>query len=336
MHDASPSERIASPPERTASPLSPDELRALGQRSDGQGLLRLGGHLAAIFVTGRLYALTIAHELWALCALALIAHGFTLVTMFAAMHECIHRTAFKSPWLNNTVGWFAGLLSFYNSTFYRYYHGWHHRFTQIPGRDPELDDPKPTSVASYVLELSGLTWWLGKFRTHLSIAFGFVDKYPFLNHQTRGSVINSVRFQVLTYALGILISLAEWQPLFFTYWLLPVAAGQPLLRAILLAEHTGCSENDDALENTRTTHTLWPVRFLMWEMPYHAEHHRYPAIPFFALGRAHAALGPQLAHVAKDGYLGVNRAVLRRLRLQRLRMQKRKHTAPPVDRGDSP
>lgn len=321
----------APPAERTASPLSPEALRALGQRSDAQGLLRLAGHLAAIYVTGRLYSLTLAHELWALTVPAVVAYGFTLVTMFATMHECVHRTAFATPWLNNAVGWFAGLLSFYNSTFYRYYHGWHHRFTQIPGRDPELDDPKPTSLATYALELSGVPWWLGKLRTHASIALGFVEKYPFLNHQTRGPVINSVRFQLLVYALGILVSLAEWQPLFLTYWLLPVAAGQPLLRAILLAEHTGCSESDDALANTRTTHTVWPVRFLMWEMPYHAEHHRYPAIPFFALQRAHAALGPQLEHVARDGYLGVNRALLRQL-------GQRTPTAaePPLERGDSP
>jgi fatty acid desaturase len=312
------------PTERTVSPLSPEELRRLGQRSDRQGLLRLAGHLAAIAATGYLYALSLAHWSWVARVAAAVLYGFTLVTMFAAMHECVHRTAFKSPWLNNAVGWLAGLLSFYNSTFYRYYHGWHHRFTQIPGRDPELDDPKPTSLASYLVELSGATWWLGKFRTHFSIAFGFVDAYPFLNAETRPRVVNSVRFQLLCYALAILYSLAEWQPLFLTYWLLPVAAGQPLLRAILMAEHTGCSEDDDALANTRTTHTLWPVRFLMWEMPYHAEHHRYPAIPFFALAEAHESLGPQLTHVARDGYLGVHAALLRKLR----------NADPPADRGD--
>ena len=43
--------------------------------------------------------------------------------------------------------------------------------------------------------------------------------------------------------------------------LLPVALAQPLLRAILLCEHTGCSEDDDAYRNTRTTHTVLPVRF---------------------------------------------------------------------------
>ncbi len=85
-----------------------------------------------------------------------------------------------------------------------------------------------------------------------------------------------------------------------------MALGQPLLRAILLAEHTGCGETTTRSTNTRTTYTVFPVRFLMWDMPYHAEHHRYPALPFFALADAHESLGPHLSHVARRGYLGVH------------------------------
>jgi fatty acid desaturase len=113
------------------------------------------------------------------------------------------------------------------------------------------------------------------------------------------------------YVGAMAASVAAGHAYFVTFWLLPVAIAQPLLRAILLAEHTGCTENDNPLTNTRTTRTLWPVRFFMWEMPYHAEHHRYPALPFFALASAHLRLGPHLAHVARDGYLGVHAALLR-------------------------
>jgi fatty acid desaturase len=123
--------------------------------------------------------------------------------------------------------------------------------------------------------------------------------------------VRSVRLQVGVYAGAIAASWAAGHAYFMTFWVLPVAVAQPLLRAILLAEHTGCSENDDPLSNTRTTRTLWPVRFLMWEMPYHAEHHRYPALPFFALRSAHRDLGRHLAHVARHGYLGVHAALLR-------------------------
>jgi fatty acid desaturase len=229
------------------------------------------------------------------------------------MHEAVHRTAFRSTWLNDAAGWIAGLLSFYNSTFYRHYHGWHHRFTQIPGRDPELEDPKPTSVATYLIEVSGVTWWLGKLRTHAALARGRVSGFGFLNDKTGPAAVRSVRGQLGVYGAAIVLSAVAGRPLFLLYWLLPVAAAQPLLRAILLAEHTGCSQDDNALTNTRTTLASLPVRFLMWNMPYHAEHHRYPALPFFALPAAHDRLGPRLAHVARDGYVAFNLDLVARL-----------------------
>ena len=298
-----------------AAPLATDELRRLQARSDARGLRRLAGHLAAIGATGYAYALSLAaHAPLVLQALAAIALGFTLVTMFATMHESVHRTAFKSRWLNDSVGWFAGLLSFYNSSFYRPYHGWHHRFTQLPGQDPELEDRKPTSIAGYLLELSALPWWLGKLRTHLRLAAGKTASYGFLNDKSAPLVVRSVRLQLATYSAAIALSVWLGYPYFFVYWLLPVAAAQPLLRGILLAEHMGCSNDNDMLSNTRTTYTIWPVRFLMWEMPYHADHHRYPALPFFALSAVHRKLGPHLAHVARAGYSGLHWAFIHELR----------------------
>lgn len=58
-----------------------------------------------------------------------------------------------------------------------------------------------------------------------------------------------------------------------------------------MLRHTDCSEDHDPLSNTRTTHTVFAIRLLMWQMPYHAEHRRYPALPFFALSPAHQVVG---------------------------------------------
>jgi fatty acid desaturase len=299
-------------PRDPTDPIAASELARLQQRSDARGLLRLAGHLAAIGAAGALYASALARSApFVLRGLGALALGFTLVTMFAAMHEAVHRTAFRSRRLNDGVAWLAGLLSFYNSTFYRPYHGWHHRFTQIHGKDPELEDRKPTDLSSYLFELSGAQWWIGKVRTYLTLARGNTTPYRFLSETTGRQVIRSVRLQLSAYGAAIAASLALGHAYFVTFWLLPVAAAQPLLRFILLAEHTGCSEDDDPLTNTRTTRTVLPVRFFMWEMPYHAEHHRYPAVPFFALATAHRALGPHLVHLARDGYLGVHTALLR-------------------------
>ena len=61
-----------------------------------------------------------------------VVSGIGLATCFAPLHECGHRTAFRSKRLNDGVAWLMGLLSFYNSTFYRRYHQWHHRYTHQP------------------------------------------------------------------------------------------------------------------------------------------------------------------------------------------------------------
>jgi fatty acid desaturase len=232
--------------------------------------------------------------------------------MFAPMHECTHRTAFASPRLNQIVAWFAGLLSFYNSTFYRRYHKWHHRYTQIPGKDPELDDLKLGNIGEYLIEISGLTWWLGKIKTHFRVALGQVENYPFIPPTAHKEVIRSVRLQLLTYLAAIAISLMFRQPWFLTYWLFPLIVSQPILRMYLLAEHTGCTHDANPLTNTRTTLTLWPLRFLMWNMPFHAEHHLYASIPFHALPAAHEKLGSHFVNVG-TGYIQINREIIARL-----------------------
>ena len=90
----------------------------------------------------------------------------------------------------------------------------------------------------------------------------------------------------------------------------PQLLGQPLLRLYLLTEHTLCTEDANGLTNTRTTLTNRVVRLLMWNMPYHAEHHLYPSIPFHRLPDAHAMIRERLGCV-QDGYARWNYDFLR-------------------------
>ncbi|MGB2926305.1 MAG: fatty acid desaturase [Limnothrix sp.] len=287
--------------------LSAKELSTLNKRSNLKGIVRLGGHLLVMGVSGYLWAT------YGFIALpALVIYGFSFAAMFSTMHECIHRTAFANNRLNDVVGWFAGLFSFYNSTFYRRYHKWHHRFTQIPDQDPELGDRLPTNVWEYLVVLSGVTWWWGKIQGHLSIAAGQVEDYPFLSATAQKEVIRSTRLQLLVYAGAIAISFTVGKPLFLLYWVLPLAIGQPILRAILLAEHTGCSSDGHSLTNTRTTLTNPFVRFLIWEMSFHCEHHLYASIPFHALGNAHDLVGQHFTNNT-SGYLSFHRSFVGQL-----------------------
>jgi fatty acid desaturase len=287
--------------------LSVQELSILNAKSNLQGALRLAGHLTIMGVSGYLWATHL--DRWFLALPALVIYGFSLAAMFAPLHECVHRTAFAHSRLNDSIAWFAGLLSFYNSTFYRRYHKWHHRYTRIPGKDPELSDPQPTTLGEYVWQMSGISWWIGKIQGHFRIALGRLEDCPYIPEAAWAEVIRSTRLQLLVYGVAIALSILFRQPWFLLYWLLPLAVGQPVLRFILLAEHTNCTLDDNPVANTRTTLTLAPLRFLMWNMPFHAEHHLYASIPFHALPAAHEKLSPHLNHVDR-GYIKVNRDIL--------------------------
>jgi fatty acid desaturase len=292
--------------------LERDTLRALNVRSNCRGLLHFAGHLAAIAITGLLVHLAYAQAHWLWLIPAMVLHGFALVTLFAPMHECVHRTPFRSKWLNRGVGWLTGFGAFINSDYYYRYHHWHHRFTQDPDNDPELATPPPRTVAAYAWGISGMPYWYGKIQDMFTVSLGRVSHLPFIPAHGRRLVIWSMRVQAALYVLIILGSVLLNSDVLLIYWLLPLLLGQPLLRSITIAEHTHCSENANGLTNTRTTLTSWPVRFFMWNMPYHAEHHLYPSIPFHALPRAHDHIRERIVHL-DNGYVAVNRAIVANL-----------------------
>lgn len=289
--------------------LSVEDLKSLNIRSTSQGLIRWTFHLSVMAVSGYIWATSLNSDHWFIAIPSVIIYGFSLAMMFAPLHESSHRTAFANNQLSDAIAWLAGLLSFYNSTFYRQYHKWHHRYTQIQDRDPELSDRKPETIQEYLWEMSGIPWWIGKVKNHLRVAFGKVADYEYIPGTQRDQVIRSTRWQLFVYAVAIAISIGFRQPWFLVYWVFPLAVGQPILRFILLTEHTGCTNDANGLTNTRTTLTLPILRYLMWNIPFHTEHHLYPSIPFYLLPAAHEKLRSQFTHIG-SGYINVNLEII--------------------------
>jgi len=283
-----------------------DTLRELYARSDAQGAWRTAVH-AALLLVG---ALLIHHGRgrWWLPA-ALMLQGLVLVALFAAMHECVHYSAFRRRRLNEIVGWLAGLGILFNATYYRQFHFAHHRYAQDPARDPELlTAPPPRSRPAYWWRVSALPYWQARAENLGRLSRGRFEGLDFVVPAVRPEIVRSVRIMLVVLAVLALASLALRTDALLWYWLLPLALGLPFLRLYLLSEHTGCTEDDDGLTNTRTTVSVWPVRFLMWNLPYHAEHHLYPSIPFHRLPATHGWLRRHLAMVA-PGYVAVQRGL---------------------------
>jgi fatty acid desaturase len=290
--------------------LSTQELRALQGRSEWRGWERLGIHGALLIGAGCLVALSSG---WTVLP-AVFALGLVQVALFAPAHETMHQTAFANRRTNGIVGWLASCPSLLNWHFYTAYHLSHHRHTQIQGLDPELMTARPASVGGYVLRVLGVPFWALRLRVVWNCWRGDLGAYPFVSNATAPTIIRSVRVMTLLMAGGAGASalVFGWaSPLL--YWIGPQLLGQPPLRAYLLAEHTGCTEDRNGLTNTRTTLTCAPVRLLMWNMPYHAEHHLFPSIPFHRLADAHGLIRARLGFV-QPGYLRWNIGFARSLR----------------------
>jgi cytochrome b involved in lipid metabolism len=84
---------------------------------------------------------------------------------------------------------------------------------------------------------------------------------------------------------------ANVRSVIFWYWLLPHILGAGHLRWYQFAEHRACEKGHftdlDAWGTTRTTYTWWLYRRLAWNMPYHIEHHAWPAVSFHLLPAVH-------------------------------------------------
>ena len=288
--------------EATQRVLTGAQVKALSERSDGRGALQAGLHLGLVGLTGWWVAASAPpHLSWTLLP-AMLLLGVAQAALFAPVHETMHLTAFRSRRANAVVGWLVACPSMLNWHFYTCFHLAHHRHTQDPARDPELEALPPSTLDAYLLRVCALPYWRARARVLLACWRGDLSSMPYVTARAAPKVIRSVRSMTVFVAAcaGLsMVLVGWWAPLVF--WLGPQVLGQPFLRLYLLTEHTLCSMDANGLTNTRTTLTNGLVRALMWNMGFHAEHHLYPSIPFHRLSQAHGAIRDRLG-VMQDGY----------------------------------
>ena len=287
--------------------LSASDRAVLTGLTNRDGIMRAAMHFGAIAILGA--AILARVPLW---PLFLPVQGILVVFLFTAMHETVHGTAFKSALLNRAVSTVAGFLVFIPAVWFRYFHFAHHRHTHDPANDPELMSPKPETTGQYVLYLSGLPLWTSMAKRIATNALGIADEV-YVPAKAKAKVRLEARITVAAYLGLAAASVVLWSPALLWAWVLPILIGQPFLRAYLLAEHARCPHVANMLENTRTTFTTALVRLIAWNMPFHAEHHAYPAVPFHKLPRFHEFVREHL-RTTERGYARFNRRFASSLR----------------------
>ena len=205
-----------------------------------------------------------------------------LMSLFAPLHECSHSTAFKSKFLNRLVMFCCGMIHLMPSIWFREFHMQHHRHTQDVTKDPELGTEYPRTIGDYIFLITGIKIWIYLVKNFFRLLSGNANESYINKHNTKKVVIEA-RIIFIVYLLFLFVSLNLNNGILLYAWIIPMIIGQPFLRLFLLAEHGLCDLTTDMSKNSRTTKTNFLVRFFMWNMNYHTEHHTTPGIPFHKL-----------------------------------------------------
>ncbi len=135
-----------------------DTRKALQRKTNCSGLVHVAVYFSALILLGVLIANKVPG--W---QLLLVPHGIALAFLFNLQHECTHKTPFKSPQLNEFLGFLRGVILIQPFLWFRCFHLEHHRHTYDPERDPELvGHSKPETWIHFFWYLSTASYWKSK------------------------------------------------------------------------------------------------------------------------------------------------------------------------------
>ena len=298
------------------SAMEPHRFRELSKRSNLQGWIQAGGHLALFMSTGAAVYFAYAAEAWLLFVLAVFCHG-TISSFFrgTAPHELGHGTVFDTKWLNKLFLYLFSLLSWWNPFDYASSHTYHHRYTLHPEGDRENLLPLHPKVGkTFLLQLftinlftlpgrtfgkGGLlsTVWVTALDAVGKTGSNDIPSNEWLNalHEDQPDQhkksIRWSRIQLAFHTFIILFSIVSglWVlPLIFTFCSF---IGNWLSYFVALPQHCGLQENvSDFRKSTRSLKLPRFVEFLYWHMNWHIEHHMYAGVPCYNLRKLHLEL----------------------------------------------
>jgi fatty acid desaturase len=279
-------------------------LAKLNQRSDGLGLLQTLGHLGLLVMTGAAAWYATLKFPWPVVLLIFLLYGTFFAFLLNAFHELVHKTVFKTKFLNNFFLQIVSFLSWNNPVLFWASHQEHHKFTLHPPDDLEVVLPQKLTLTGFLKVAIVNPWGLyGTLKNVIRLSLGRLEGewenalFPESAVDLRRSLFNMARFHLVGHILVVAISLSFglWQiPLLTT---LAVFYGGGLQYLCNNTQHTGLQDNVPDYRLCVRTIILHPfVRFLYWHMNYHTEHHMYAAVPCYNLGKLHDQIKADLPH----------------------------------------
>ncbi len=283
-------------------------LRDLMQRSDMRGTMQLASHLGAIVASG-----TLLWQLWGTwwAVPVFMLHGVLINFLYAGQHELSHGTVFRTRWPNMAFGRLIGFIMIFPRDFDWIQHSAHHQWTQNWEKDGELVR-EPYNLRSYLLWLSGVSYWITRIQRILRFAQGVVLE-PYVRPDQHSLVIAEGRLHLAGYLALAMLSVVFQSWALVILWLAPMIVMKPVHQLQNTIEHLGLSHEPDIFRNTRTTRANALMRWLCWQMPYHTAHHAFPSVPFWRLKELDQVLKSNGAEPYAMGWIEFQIEVIRKL-----------------------
>ena len=184
-------------------PITRAELKELMRREDGPAIRDTLIWFAAFIIAGGL-----GYYFWGSWAAVpfFIIYGVLYGSSTdSRWHECGHRTAFKTQWMNDAVYQIACFVIMREPEIWRWSHTRHHTDTIIVGRDPKIITPRPPDVLSLALNIFALKNTFAFFRKVFLHATGRLteEEATFVPEGERPKVYRTARIYLAIYAAVI-------------------------------------------------------------------------------------------------------------------------------------
>jgi len=316
-----------------AASLSKEELRGLLKPSDRQGWLAVTTSWGLIAGAFALSAAFPGPLIWLISGIVI---GGRQLALGILMHDCAHRSLFRTRSLNDWVGaWLCAYPTWQDLSRYRPHHMRHHALSGTP-QDPDLAlvSAYPTSAISlgrkFLRDITGVTFIRRVFGL-LVMDAGYIE-YTVAGEakpvpdarrrgvlQVMGTFLRNFGPVVLTNGVLFAVLGVSGHPELYLLWLGSWAILFSLfVRIRSIAEHAGTEQSPEPARHTRTTVANWVARLTVapHHVNYHLEHHLLMLVPQQNLPRFHRLL-KERGYYSRTrgflarGYIDVLRAMIR-------------------------
>ena len=276
------------------------KLKALSKRKDLPALIHFFFYFLFLFASGYLTYVTIGT--W-LTYLFFFMYGTIYAFSVANWHETVHRTAFKTRWINEFFYHISSFMCDFEGFRWRWSHTFHHSNTlqTEDDYDHEIQVSRPVELFAFFLNFIPLTDLL---YPHKLIKYEVIKHSlgifsPVINitapPKEKKKILWNSRFYVLIWLLVIFYSVYISSFLPIIYIILPTYIGKPIWFAVNVTQHLAAKiDTKDHRLSTYSVRINPLLSFLYWNMEYHLEHHMYPMVPSYNLKKLRKEIDDQL------------------------------------------